>query len=47
MLIVAGFGIATLFKADSSTSQWVGYQVVIAAGLGLIVSLVIPIVSRQ
>ena len=36
-LIIVGFGIATLFSAASTTAQWVGYQVVVAAGLGLIV----------
>lgn len=35
---IVGFGLLSLLKADSPTSQWVGYQVMAAAGTGMIVS---------
>jgi hypothetical protein len=37
VLIVVGFGILTLLQADSSTGQWVGYQLVVSAGIGIMV----------
>lgn len=37
VFMIAGFGIATLFKADDSTAKWVGYQIVVAAGMGVLV----------
>ena len=39
MTIIAGFGIASLLKAEASTAQWVGYQVVLAIGFGIIVRM--------
>lgn len=39
LFIIVGFGVLTLLKADSPTSQWVGYQVLVSIGLGIIVSL--------
>ena len=38
LLTVVGFGLLILLKADSSTSQWVGYQILSAAGTGMIAS---------
>ena len=37
ILIIVGFGLASLLKAGADTAQWVGYQIVVAAGIGLIV----------
>ncbi|KIP04433.1 hypothetical protein PHLGIDRAFT_120696 [Phlebiopsis gigantea 11061_1 CR5-6] len=46
VFIIVGFGITTLFKADSTTAQWVGYQIVVAAGIGLIYTApVFPILA--
>ncbi len=39
VFILVGFGILSLLKADSSMGQWVGYQIIVAAGFGLLVSL--------
>ncbi|KAH8810346.1 major facilitator superfamily domain-containing protein [Flagelloscypha sp. PMI_526] len=33
---VAGFGVLSLMKADSSHAQWIGYQFVVATGIGLL-----------
>lgn len=38
MLMVVGFGVLSLMKADSTQSQWLGYQVLCAVGIGLLVS---------
>ncbi|TCD71946.1 hypothetical protein EIP91_000078 [Steccherinum ochraceum] len=38
VLILVGFGVLSLLKLDSSTGQWVGYQIVVSAGLGFIYS---------
>ncbi|CDO74981.1 hypothetical protein BN946_scf184945.g53 [Trametes cinnabarina] len=35
-LLLIGFGLFTLLKADSPTSMWAGFQVITAAGLGII-----------
>ena len=35
-LTMVGFGLLTLLKADAGTAQWVGFQVVTAAGVGII-----------
>ncbi|TCD60225.1 hypothetical protein EIP91_010533 [Steccherinum ochraceum] len=46
ILITVGFGIMSLLKADSTTGQWVGYQLVVSAGLGLLYSsTVFPILA--
>ena len=37
-LMLIGFGLFTLFKADSSTGMWAGFQIITAAGIGIIVS---------
>lgn len=39
VLMLIGFGLLTLFKADSSTRTWAGFQIITAAGIGIIVSL--------
>jgi hypothetical protein len=36
---IIAFGVFTLLKADSTEGEWVGYQIVMALGLGLIVSI--------
>ncbi len=38
VLMLIGFGLYTLFKADSSTAMWVIFQIITAAGIGIIVS---------
>ncbi|KIP05339.1 hypothetical protein PHLGIDRAFT_25152 [Phlebiopsis gigantea 11061_1 CR5-6] len=46
IFIMVGFGIASIFKADSTTAQMVGYQVVVAAGIGLLYTApVFPILA--
>lgn len=37
VFLTAGVGVMSLLRADSSVSQWVGYQVLAAAGAGLLV----------
>ncbi|KAI0667884.1 iron permease [Trametes maxima] len=45
-LIMIGFGLLSLLKADSGTAAWVGYQVVTAVGVGIIwASTVFPILA--
>ncbi|PSS06598.1 hypothetical protein PHLCEN_2v3656 [Hermanssonia centrifuga] len=38
MLLIAGFGILSLLKAGDSTAKWVGFQIVAAAGTGMLFS---------
>lgn len=38
ILMLIGFGLFTLLKADSSTGMWAGFQIITAAGIGIIVS---------
>ncbi|TCD71948.1 hypothetical protein EIP91_000080 [Steccherinum ochraceum] len=46
VLIVLGFGVLSLLELDSSMGRWVGYQVIVAAGLGLIYSsTVFPVLA--
>ncbi|TCD64696.1 hypothetical protein EIP91_003770 [Steccherinum ochraceum] len=46
ILIIVGFGIMSLLKADSTTGKWVGYQLVAAAGFGFLYpSTVFPILA--
>ncbi|KAI9063905.1 iron permease [Trametes sanguinea] len=46
VLILVGFGLLSLLKADSSTAEWAGYQVVTAIGVGIIwASTVFPILA--
>ncbi|KAI0327038.1 iron permease [Cubamyces sp. BRFM 1775] len=45
-LMLIGFGLFTLLKADSSTGMWAGFQVITAAGIGIIWSAtVFPILA--
>lgn len=37
-LLISGFGIMSLMKAGNSTAQWIGYQIVVSAGIGILVS---------
>ena len=41
VITIVGFGLLTLLRADTSTGKWVGYQVVVAAGTGMIVSKIL------
>ncbi|KAI3317861.1 major facilitator superfamily protein [Xylariaceae sp. AK1471] len=43
-LIVIGFGLFTLLDENSSTGQWVGFQIVSAAGAGVIIPTLLPAV---
>ncbi|EXJ70351.1 uncharacterized protein A1O5_06419 [Cladophialophora psammophila CBS 110553] len=43
-LIVMGFGLFDLLDQNSSTGAWVGYQIIVSAGVGLIVSTLLPAV---
>ncbi|KAI9066141.1 MFS general substrate transporter [Trametes sanguinea] len=46
VLIMVGFGLLSLLKADSSTAEWAGYQVITAIGVGIIwASTVFPILA--
>ncbi|PIL32228.1 MFS general substrate transporter [Ganoderma sinense ZZ0214-1] len=46
VLMVIGFGLFTLFKYNSSTGMWAGFQVITAAGIGIIWSAtVFPILA--
>ncbi|KAI0363882.1 iron permease [Pilatotrama ljubarskyi] len=45
-LLMVGFGLFTLLKADSPTAMWAGFQVVMAMGLGIVwSSTVFPILA--
>lgn len=39
MITTVGFGVLSLLRADSTVGKWVGYQLIAAAGTGMIVSL--------
>ena len=42
-LMMIGFGLLTLLKANASTGEWAGFQIITAAGIGTIVgALMIP-----
>ncbi|KAI0636248.1 iron permease [Trametes polyzona] len=46
VLIMIGFGLLSLLKADSRTAAWAGYQVITAVGVGIIwASTVFPILA--
>ncbi|TDL19134.1 iron permease [Rickenella mellea] len=46
VFMVIGFGLLSLLKADSSVSQWVGYQFLAAAGAGLMTTgTIFPILA--
>lgn len=38
LLLIVGFGVLSLMKNGDSMAQWIGYQVICAAGVGLLVS---------
>ena len=38
IILVVGLGLMSLLKANSSTGQWVGFQIISSAGAGFIVS---------
>lgn len=44
-LMVVGFGLLTLLKAEATTAQWVGYQLASAAGTGLALPVLLPAVQ--
>ncbi|KAH8106322.1 iron permease [Cristinia sonorae] len=45
-LTMVGFGLLTLLRADTSIGKWVGYQIVAAAGVGMIYAATIfPVLS--
>ncbi|KIW20961.1 hypothetical protein PV08_01540 [Exophiala spinifera] len=43
-VMLAGMGSLTLIDEDSSTGAWVGYQIIGSAGMGLIISSLLPAV---
>ncbi|EJF56221.1 iron permease [Dichomitus squalens LYAD-421 SS1] len=46
IIMLIGFGLQTMLKADSSTGQWVGFQFLTAVGVGLIwASTIFPILA--
>lgn len=46
-LMVIGFGLLTLLKANATTAQWVGYQLASAAGTGLVLPVLLPAVQAS
>ncbi|KAK0224765.1 iron permease [Armillaria nabsnona] len=47
-LTMIGFGCLSLLKADTSTGKWVGYQLIVSAGSGLVFSApVFPLLAPQ
>lgn len=38
IITIVGFGLLSLLRANTTIGKWVGYQVVVAAGTGMIVS---------
>lgn len=46
-LMVIGFGLLTLLKAEATTAQWVGYQLPSAAGTGLALPVLLPAVQAS
>lgn len=38
VLMLIGFGLYTLFKANSSTAMWVNFQLITMVGIGIIVN---------
>ena len=39
VFVIVGFGVLSLLKADSPTGQWVGYQILVAIGTGILVRI--------
>ena len=46
-LMVIGFGVMTLLKANATTAQWVGYQLPSAAGTGLALPVLLSAVQAS
>ncbi|KAF2095591.1 major facilitator superfamily protein [Rhizodiscina lignyota] len=46
-LMVVGYGLFTLLDENSSTGAWVGYQVVVSLGSGLIIPTLLPAVMAS
>ncbi|KUJ20443.1 MFS general substrate transporter [Mollisia scopiformis] len=46
-LMIVGFGLLTLLKANPTTAQWVGYQLANAAGTGLVLPVLLPAVQAS
>jgi len=46
-LMVIGFGLLTMLKANATTAQWVGYQLTSAAGTGLVLPVLLPAVQAS
>ncbi|RWA09503.1 hypothetical protein EKO27_g5594 [Xylaria grammica] len=46
-LLIVGFGLFTLLDENSSTGQWVGFQIVSAAGAGVIIPTLLPAVMAS
>jgi hypothetical protein len=44
-MMVIGFGLLSLLKANSTIAQWVGYQLVSAAGTGLVLPVLLPAIQ--
>jgi hypothetical protein len=40
-MIILGFGVISTLREDASVGQWVGYQVIVAIGVGMIVSYMV------
>ena len=47
IFISAGMGVLSLLREDSSVAQWVGYQILPAAGIGLLVRLLVTCNSER
>ncbi|KAL9120108.1 MAG: hypothetical protein Q9187_003342 [Circinaria calcarea] len=46
-LLVLGVGLCSLLDVNSNTGTWVGFQIIIAAGLGMIVAVLLPAVQAN
>ncbi len=44
-LMVAGFGLVTLLRVESTTAQWVGYQIPVSLGAGLCLPVLLSAVQ--
>lgn len=46
-LLVLGVGLCSLLDVNTNTGTWVGFQIIIAAGLGMIVAVLLPAVQAN
>ena len=46
-MMIVGFGLLSLLDADSSTTEWVIFQVIEAAGAGLVIPTLLPAVQAE